>query len=479
MTKKLLTVSAVAIGTAVLVTGLTLRPQLAFTAPAPALAPAVTAAPNGGVLPDFVSLVDRYGPAVVNIDVRGTVKTRSRRDDSDDEDSSPFAPFFRGMPNGPQAQPMRGEGSGFIVRSDGVILTNAHVVADADQVTVKLTDRREFSAKVIGVDKRTDVAVIKIDAKNLPIVSVGDDADLKVGQWVVAIGSPFGFENSVTQGIVSAKARSLGPEDSSVPFIQTDVAVNPGNSGGPLFDLQGRVVGINSQIYSRSGGFQGLSFAIPISLAMNIEDQLLTHGKAEHARLGVGVQTLDQKLATAFGLSSPNGALIGKVEDESAAAKAGIKAGDVVQTLNGKPVADSGQFAAAIAAQRPGAKVELGIWRDRSAKTMSVVLGADDSAQVATADRQEAKQGQLGLTVRPLTQQEKSQSGLRSGLVVEDVDGAAADAGIEPGDVVVGANGREIKTIQDLKTAVKGSNNAVALLVQHGDAQIYVPVPVG
>ena len=478
MRTRLVTVSAIALGATLLVTGLTLHPRFAFTAPGEGAPPAALAAsaplPAITGLPDFVPLVQRYGPAVVNIQVRGTLKV------DDSEQGSPVPPFFRGLPfqGQPQQQPMRGEGSGFIVRNDGVILTNAHVVANADQVTVKLNDRREFNAKVVGVDKRTDIAVLRIEAKDLPVVALGNDAELKVGQWVVAIGAPFGFENSVTQGIVSAKSRSL-PDDASVPFIQTDVAVNPGNSGGPLFDLQGRVVGINSQIYSRSGGFQGVSFAIPISLAMNVEEQLLAHGKAEHGRLGVGVQSLDQKLAGAFGLNSPRGALISKVEPGSAAEKASLKAGDVVQTLNGKAVDDSGQFAADIAAFRPGSKVSLGVWRDRATRTVTAELGADENATTARNDNEQAKPGQLGLTVRPLTPDEKNQSGLRSGLVVEDVSGAAADAGIEPGDVVLGANGRDVRSIQDLRNAVKNSNSAVALLVQRGDAQIYVPVTVG
>ena len=281
--------------------------QLAHAAPAMLVAPTVP----GTTLPDFAAIAQTYGPAVVNIAVSGTRKTGL---DADDE--HPLAPFFRGMPGfrfGPQAEtPTQGQGSGFIVGADGIVLTNAHVVQGASEVTVKLIDRREFRAKVLGADPATDIAVLRIDAKNLPVVALGDPAKLRAGDWVVAIGSPFGFENSVSAGIVSAKGRSL-PGETQVPFLQTDVAVNPGNSGGPLFNLRGEVVGINSQIYSRSGGYQGLSFAIPINVALKVKDQIVATGKVAHARLGVGVQELNQSLAESCGLMRAEGALVASV----------------------------------------------------------------------------------------------------------------------------------------------------------------------
>ncbi|MBW8722871.1 MAG: trypsin-like peptidase domain-containing protein, partial [Polaromonas sp.] len=324
------------------------------TAAAPAVisANAGTLAPLPGVpvaLPDFSQITERYGPAVVNISVTGTTKVRNESplaqgddDDNDDAQSGdPFFEFFKrfqqgpGRPGGvPREVPTRGQGSGFIVSADGIILTNAHVVRDAKEVTVKLTDRREYRAKVLGADPKTDVAVLRIEAKNLPVVTLGKVSDLKVGEWVLAIGSPFGFENTVTAGVVSAKGRSL-PDDSAVPFIQTDVAVNPGNSGGPLFNAKGEVVGINSQIYSQSGGYQGVSFAIPVDLAIKVKDQIVATGKVEHARLGVSVQEVNQSLADSFGLDRPAGALVANVEKGSPADKAGLQTGDVIRSIDG------------------------------------------------------------------------------------------------------------------------------------------------
>ena len=349
-------------------------------AQAQAAPPAVTAtAPlpsaTGVAAPDFSAITARYGPAVVNISTTGTRKVSLQGDDEDDADSAPaaqrggpdaqmqeflrqfgFPPgmFGQGQRGGPaQELPTRGQGSGFIVSPDGVILTNAHVVRGADEVTVKLTDRREFRAKVLGQDARTDVAVLKIDASGLPTVPLGSSQALKAGEWVLAIGSPFGFENTVTAGVVSAKGRSL-PDDSAVPFIQTDVAVNPGNSGGPLFNARGEVVGINSQIYSRSGGYQGVSFAIPIELATHIQRQIVAHGKVEHARLGVTVQEVNQAFADSFRLPRPEGALVSSVEDGGPAARAGLRSGDVITGVNGQRVVASGDLPAIIGMARPG-----------------------------------------------------------------------------------------------------------------------------
>src|SRR5207248_10322094 len=270
---------------------------------------------------------------------------------------------------------MRGMGSGFIVSSDGVILTNAHVVANADEVTVKLTDRREFKAKVLGSDKTTDIAALKIDAKNLPVVKIGDPAQTRVGEWVVAIGQPYGFENTVTAGIVSAKARAL-PQDSYVPFIQTDAAVNPGNSGGPLFNLKGEVIGVNSQIFSRSGGFQGLAFAVPIDVAIQVKDQIQQYGKVSHGRLGIAIQEVNEALAQNFGLKGPGGALVSTVEKGSPGAKAGIEPGDVILKLDGKEISRSGDLPPMVSPIKPGTKVTLEVWRNGSAKELTATIGA-------------------------------------------------------------------------------------------------------
>ncbi len=329
--------------------------QVAAASPPPAIA---TALPRNvaAALPDFASLVDHYGPAVVNVAVVGEGAARQQRRCRGMSPNDPFQEFFRrfGQPM-PVAisSPPRGEGSGFIVSADGYILTNAHVVADADEVTVKTTDRREYTAKVVGYDEATDVAVLKIDAKNLPTVKIGDPSKLRPGEWVIAIGSPFGFENSVTAGIVSATSRSM-PGSNYAPFIQTDVAVNPGNSGGPLFNLNGEVVGINSQIYSRSGGYMGLSFAIPIDVASNVQQQLVSTGKVTRSRIGVSIQDVNAQLAESFGLDRPKGALVGMVEDDGPGAKAGLKAGDVILKVDGTDIDQSSQLPGLIASKKPG-----------------------------------------------------------------------------------------------------------------------------
>ncbi|HUI59842.1 MAG TPA: trypsin-like peptidase domain-containing protein, partial [Steroidobacteraceae bacterium] len=335
--------------------------------PAPTVTAPATGNPNA-VLPDFSTMVQKYGPAVVNISVVTKIPASYSPDDEDSDDDSgqsqnpygnqsPFAPFFRGFPiQPPQQGPVHGEGSGFIVSADGTILTNAHVVNGASEVTVRLTDRREFTAKVVGVDTRSDVAVIRIPARNLPTVKIGDTRSLRVGEWVVAIGAPFGFENSVTAGIVSAKGRTL-PDSGYVPFIQTDVPINPGNSGGPLFNMRGEVVGINSQIYTRSGGYQGVSFSIPIDVAMGVSQQLQTHGHVTRGKLGVQIQNVDQGLADSFGLPQPEGALVSSVEKGGAAERAGIEPGDVILKLNGEPVNQYTELPAVIAGLQPGTTV--------------------------------------------------------------------------------------------------------------------------
>jgi serine protease Do len=434
-------------------------------------------------LPDFTSLVERDGAAVVNISTVGT--TRVTGLDQDDEDN-PLNEFLKrfGMPNGqfniqPRAVPSRGVGSGFIVSPDGYIVTNAHVVDGAKTVTVKLTDRREFTAKVIGADKRTDIALIKIDAKKpLPALDLSNPGPVKQGEWVIAIGSPFGFENSVTAGIVSGVHRAL-PGGSMTPFIQTDVAVNPGNSGGPLLNTAGQVVGVNSQIYSRSGGFMGLSFAIPANVARDVAMQLKEHGKVNHGRLGIGVQALDQTLAESFNLPDSNGALVGTVEDDSPAAKAGFRTGDVIRKINGDPVNDSTDVTSRIGNMAPGSKVNVEVWRDGKPVTLTATIGSwDNTEKVASNDESSLSHERLGLAVRPLTSDEKQEVG-HGGLVVENASGPAALAGIQPGDVIVSVGSTKVTTIEGLKKQVDKSGKNVALLIERNGQKIFVPVRVG
>jgi len=455
---------------------------------AAAAAPVASAAPLnlGASLPDFTTLVDRYGPAVVNVAV--VEKSQPVSNFSGPQGMSPndpFQEFFRRfgggqMPRG-NPQPAHGEGSGFIVSPDGYILTNAHVVEGASQVTVKMTDRREYEAKVVGVDERTDVAVIKIDAKNLPTVRLGDASKLKPGEWVIAIGSPFGFENSVTAGVVSATSRSMPGEANYTPFIQTDVAVNPGNSGGPLFNLKGEVVGINSQIYSRTGGYMGLSFAVPIDVASNVKDQLIATGKVTRSRIGVTIQEVDAQLADSFGLDRPHGALVGMVESDGPGEKAGIKAGDVILKVNGTEIETSAQVPAIIANTKPGDAVKIEVWRDHSDKTLTARPEEikEESARVASRSTDSGDSAsKLGLAIRPLAPDEKREAETDGSLVVEDVDGPAAEAGVRPGDIILGVNGTRVKSVQDLQKAASKSGKVVALLIERDNGQIFVPIRV-
>ena len=446
------------------------NPPQIQTRPVPAAAAA---------LPDFSSMVAKYGPAVVNISVTETMKTGGDMQQFQGIDpNDPFFKFFGQMiPRTPPHELLRGLGSGFIVSPDGVILTNAHVVDNAKEVTVKLTDRREFKAKVIGKDDTSDVAVIKINAHDLPTVHLGDSSQVKVGQWVVAIGSPFGFDNSVTAGIVSAKGRSL-PGSGYVPFLQTDVAVNPGNSGGPLFDLNGDVVGINSQIYSRSGGFQGLSFAIPINLVAKVEHQLVSTGHVTRGRLGVTIQDVSQGLANSFGLKSPNGALVSNVDPNGPAAKAGIEPGDVIMKMDGQDVVSSTDLPAQVAALKPGTQVTLALWRNGAEKDVTATVGELKNQSVAQAEPT-SDHGRLGVAVRPLTDEERQQAGVQGGLLVQEASGAAADAGIQPGDIILRVNNTPVHSARELSSLVSKAGERIALLVQHGDARIFVPVDLG
>ncbi len=498
-------VAAGAIGAtgAGLITAHEARAQLATpvaVAAAPAASPATVA------LPDFSSITSRYGPAVVNISVSGM-----RKAVEDDGDNSPAArqrgaqgmdpndpafEFFRrfgfpfpGMPGMPgmggeqrqRAVPMRGEGSGFIIDANGIVLTNAHVVKGATDVTVKLTDRREFRAKVLGADSKTDIAVLKIDAHDLPTVKLGNSHDLKVGDWVLAIGSPFGFENTVTAGVVSAKGRSL-PDDSYVPFIQTDAAVNPGNSGGPLFNAAGEVVGINSQIYSRSGGFQGLSFAIPIEVATRVEQQIVATGRVEHARLGVAVQEVNQTFADSFKLPRPQGALVANVDGGGPADKAGLRVGDVILKINGQAIVASGDLPAYVGQQSPGAKVQMEVWRQGRTETLAATLGnANDKAAKVAGNDEAVGKGQLGLTLRPLQPDEAQAAGVPKGqgLLIEGVRGPAAMAGVQSGDVLLAINGTPVKDVEQVRAAMAHAGKSMALLIERDGDKIFVPVRLG
>ena len=437
-------------------------------------------------LPDFSQLVERYGPAVVNVEVvekaqpSGGIPGLSPND--------PFYDFFRrfGIPSPEQGQqghqpPARGAGSGFIVNSDGYILTNTHVVANADEVTVRLTDRREFPAKVIGADERTDVAVIKINGNNLPIVKLGDPARIKPGQWVLAIGSPFGFENSATAGIISATARSV-PGENYVPFIQTDVPVNPGNSGGPLFNMSGEVIGINSQIFSRTGGFMGVSFAIPIDVARNVEEQLIKTGHVVRGRIGVTIQDVNAQLAESFGLDRPRGALVSSVEKDGPAAHAGVAPGDVILAVDGRPIERYGELSSQVAAMRPGAEANLALWRNGKEHTLSVKVAELKEQPQNVAYRggkpkpQSGQTSALGLTVRPLEPREKEQANTQGSLLVEEVSGPAQAAEIQPGDIILGINGKRVHSVKELEDATRAAGKNVALLIQREDAQIFVPL---
>src|SRR5512139_2591609 len=432
---------------------------------------------------DVADLVEKQGPAVVNISTTKMVKHGAEGMPfaiPDDEDMQEFfRRFFPVGPRGPMREiPARGAGSGFIVSSDGYILTNAHVVQGADEVEVKLIDKRKFSAKVVGADSRTDVAVIRITASNLPIVKLGDPDKLRVGEAVVAIGSPFGFENSVTAGIVSAKGRSL-PSESYVPYIQTDVPINPGNSGGPLFNMKGEVVGINSQIYSRSGGYQGVSFAIPIDVAMDVAEQLKSAGKVSRGWLGVVIQEVTADLADSFGLDRPRGALVSQVQPDSPAAKAGLQASDVILQFNGRPVENSGDLPRMVGMAKPGAKILLQVWRKGRAQDVTVVLGElPDEEQLASRNGKTYSRG--GLALSELTADQRRELNIDRGLLVEEVTGDAARAGIQVGDVILAVNNGKVATVEAFRKAMAAipKGKSAAILVRRGEGSLYIPLKI-
>jgi serine protease Do len=446
-------------------------------------------------LPDFTELVEKQGATVVNISTTQVIKGRRGAQpfpfDGDDAAQELLRRFFPGQipnqPGMPQEFKNRSLGSGFIVSADGHILTNAHVVDGADEVLVKLTDKREFKAKVLGTDKRTDVALIKIEASNLPVAKLGDSSKLKVGEWVVAIGSPFGFENTVTAGIVSAKGRSLAHEN-FVPFIQTDVAINPGNSGGPLFNMRGEVIGINSQIYSRSGGSMGLSFAIPIDLAMDVQTQLKAKGKVSRGRLGIGIQEVSKELAESFNLGKPQGALVASVEKGSAADKAGIEVGDIILKFDGKSVAESSDLPRMVGSTRPGSKSTVQVWRKGSSRDLSVTVGEipDEDGTTRTASRGgksvEPPPNRLGLVLSVPTAEQKRALGIQHGLIVDEVKNSGARSELRAGDVILSAivkgSQADVKSLAQFNDLLQGleKNGSMTLLVRRGDAQTFITI---
>lgn len=444
-------------------------------------------------LPDFSDLAEKQGPAVVNISTTQVTRGQSQMMPFPFDENDPAFEFFKRFipraPGGgvPREFENKSLGSGFIISSDGYILTNAHVVDSADEVTVRLTDKREFKAKTIGSDKRTDVALIKIEATGLPAVKLADITQLKVGEWVVAIGSPFGFDNSVTAGIVSAKGRSL-PQENYVPFIQTDVAINPGNSGGPLFNMRGEVVGINSQIYSRSGGYMGLSFAIPIDVAMEVQSQLRASGKVSRGRLGVVIQEVSKELADSLGLSKPIGAVVNAVEKGGPAEKAGLEAGDVILKFDGKTINNSADLPRMVGVVRPGNRAVLQVWRKGATRDIAVTVGEMvDEKQVNARQSRGTKSpeqaaNRLGLVVSELTAEQKRELKMSSGLLIEEIRGSGARADLRPGDIVIAVISKgattEVKTVDQFNKLLaqfeKGSN--VTLLIRRGDMQTFVTI---
>ena len=443
-------------------------------------------------LPDFSELAEKQGPAVVNISTTQVTRGANQAMPFPFDESDPAFEFFKRFiprpPGGglPREFENKSLGSGFIISNDGYILTNAHVVDGADEVTVRLTDKREFKAKIIGADKRTDVALVKIEANSLPVVRLADPAQLKVGEWVVAIGSPFGFDSSVTAGIVSAKGRSL-PQENYVPFIQTDVAINPGNSGGPLFNMRGEVVGINSQIYSRSGGYMGVSFAIPIDVAMEVQNQLRSSGRVSRGRMGVVIQEVSKELADSLGLNKPIGAVVNAVEKGGPADKAGLEAGDVILKFDGKVINNSADLPRMVGAVRPGTRSVIQVWSKGSTREIPMIVGEMVDEKPATArlskgGKPEQVANRLGLVVSDLTAEQKRDLKMGAGLLIEDVRGSGARADLRPGDIIIAVISKgattEVKTVEQLNRLLglfdKGSN--ITLLIRRGEMQTFVTI---
>ena len=457
----------------------------------------MTPAADAAVLPDFTDLVDKVGPAVVNIRTTERSKVMQQGQGGEDEEMQEFFRRFFGQPPGQRPQPSprgrrapngsgdeqpqvpRGVGSGFIISADGYVLTNAHVVEGADEVFVTLTDKREFKAKIIGSDRRTDVALVKIDGSNLPRLTMGDSSKLRVGEWVIAIGSPFGLENTVTAGIVSANSRDTGDY---LPLIQTDVAVNPGNSGGPLINMRGEVVGINSQIYSRSGGYMGISFAVPIAEAIRVSEQLKTIGRVVRGRIGVQIGEVTKEVAESLGLPRAQGALVARVEPGSPAEKAGVEAGDIITHFNGTTIEKSGDLPRLVGNTKPGSKSTLTILRKGAKRDLQVTVAEMEAEQTAKKDEKKPKQEQtlnaLGLAVSDLSDAQKRELKLEGGAMVELADGPAGRAGLQQGDVIVRLNNTDIKDAKQFNALVAKldpKKNAL-LLVRRGESSQFVLV---
>ena len=448
---------------------------------------------NALTLPDFTELAENQGKTVVNItSIKNTVTQAGNTppfpyDEHLQEFFKRFGiPGFPGgiPPNGnaaPQEKQVMGTGSGFIIDSKGIVITNAHVVNDADTVIVKLNDQREIQAEVLGVDKRTDVAVLKIKADNLPKVTIGDPSKLKVGEWVAAIGSPFGLESTMTVGVVSALGRNL-PQENYVPFIQTDVAINPGNSGGPLFNTSGEVVGINSQIYSRTGGYMGLSFAIPIDVAINVAEQLQKDGKVSRGWLGIAIQEISKELSESFGMKTTQGALVAGVEKESPADKGGLKPGDVILKFNGKDIKTSSDLPKFVSATKPNTEVSVVILRQGKEQSLTITIGEmpTDDMVVARKNSEQAKKNRIGLVVKDLTPQQKKQIKENAGILVVEAADAALNAGIRKGDVILGLNNNPITSAQSFNQAIKKitKGKTIALLVYRNGDTLYVPIKI-
>src|ERR1700737_2080995 len=456
-------------------------------------APAVAA--QAGRLPDFTDLYEQQGPAVVSVDVTQKAQRPVFPEISEDD---PFYEFFRRfgqIPRGEQPRPREFEqqatGSGFILSADGYVLTNAHVVDDASEVSVKLTDKREFKAKVIGTDKRTDVALLKIEATGLPKVTIGDPEKLKVGEWVAAIGKPFGLENTITAGIVSAKGREL-PNENLVSYIQTDVPINPGNSGGPLFNLKGEVVGVNSMIYSRTGGSMGLAFAIPIDVAINVTKQIQEKGRVTRSRIGVQIQEVSRETADAFGLAKASGALVNSVEKGGPADKGGVEQGDIIVKADGRNVSSSAELPRIITAVKPGTRIVLQVWHKGAIKDLNVTvaeLKEDEGARPARKpppgkDKEKAKPNRMGLVLSDLSEEQKKELEIKSGVGVEEISGTAR-GDIQPGDIILALISRgttiEAKSAEQLNAQIakaeKGSS--VTFLLKRGERQFYSTIKLG
>lgn len=454
------------------------------------LAASVAQAEQG--LPNFTKLVDKYGPAIVNISTTQKIQhpkigryhgMPGMPNLPDGPFSDLFRHFFDG--DGKQRKPQEFEneslGSGFIISADGYVLTNHHVVKDATEIVVRLSDRRELVAKLIGSDEKSDVALLKIEANDLPVVKMGRQADVKVGEWVLAIGSPFGFEATVTAGIVSATGRSL-PRENYVPFIQTDVAINPGNSGGPLFDVEGNVIGINSQIFSRTGGFMGLSFAIPIDVALSVTDQIKDKGFVSRGWLGVIIQDVTRELAESLNMERPEGALISQVMEDSPAERAGIKVGDVIVEFNGQPIARSARLPPIVGMSRVGKDVELDVVRDGKVVNLTVVLGELPGAEEVAEKPSEptVAGGRLGLQVVDMTPQQRTQHEVMGqGVIVASVDnGAGRNAGIRSGDVILMINNTEVKDLDhfvELEESLP-SGKSIRMLVQRAKSPLFLAI---